>query len=55
MAENINMEIIHNLNGYSHEDTLSYLLEESTEFICCSPFLNKSVALFEEVTGNEFI
>lgn len=45
------MEIVCNLNGYSHEDALSYLLDESTEFICCSPFLNKSVNLFETVNG----
>lgn len=45
------MEIVHNLNGYSHEEVLSYLLDESTEFICCSPFLNKSVDLFETVQG----
>lgn len=44
------MEIIHNLNGYSHREALGYLIKESSEFICCSPFLKKSVALFEEVT-----
>lgn len=43
------MEIIHNLKGDSHENALSCLLDESTEFICCSPFLNKSVDLFETV------
>ena len=45
------MEIVHNLNGYSHKDSLSCLLNESTEFICCSPFLNKSVDLFEKAKG----
>ena len=41
------MEIINNLNGNNHEEVLWYLLNGSSEFVCCSPFLNQSVDLFE--------
>lgn len=43
------MEIINNLTDSNHEEVLWYLLDMSSEFICCSPFLNKSVNLFESV------
>lgn len=43
------MEIVHNLSDYNHEEALWEIFRESPEILCCSPFLSKSVDLFESL------